>query len=88
MSDALSFNPEVGLSRLMPDNLQFIYFQFVYGDWPWSVQDLEIDGNDLVQLGYSGKEIGKTLQDLLVRIYNNEIKNDRRELLKTLKTLV
>lgn len=88
VSEALKFNPDIGLNNLVPAELKYVYFQFVYDYWPKSVQDLEIDGNDLVQLGYNGKEIGQTLQHLLVRIYNNEIKNDRGQLLKTLKTLV
>jgi tRNA nucleotidyltransferase/poly(A) polymerase len=95
VSEALKFNPEIGLNNLISDKylsnsdkFKYAYFQFVCNYWPKSVKDLAIDGNDLIQLGYSGKEIGQTLQDLLIRVYNNEIKNDRGELLKTLKTLV
>ena len=50
-----------------------------------TVNDLAIDGNDLMSLGFRGKEIGKIKKELLEKYLNEEIKNDRESLLKYLK---
>lgn len=50
-----------------------------------TVNDLAIDGNDLMSLGFRGKEIGKIKEELLEKYLNEEIKNDRESLLKYLK---
>ena len=50
-----------------------------------TVNDLAIDGNDLMSLGFRGKEIGKIKKELLGKYLNEEIKNDRESLLKYLK---
>lgn len=48
------------------------------------ISDLKVDGNDLISLGYSGKEIGRTLEKLLDKVIKNEIKNSREDLLRFL----
>lgn len=50
-----------------------------------TVNDLAIDGNDLMSLGFRGKEIGKIKKKLLEKYLNEEIKNDRESILKYLK---
>ena len=50
-----------------------------------TVNDLAIDGNDLMSIGFRGKEIGKIKKELLEKYLNEEIKNDRESLLKYLK---
>ena len=50
-----------------------------------TVNDLAIDGNDLMSLGFRGKEIGKIKKELLEKYLNEEIKNDRESILKYLK---
>lgn len=52
-----------------------------------TVNDLAIDGNDLMSLGFRGKEIGKIKKELLEKYLNEEIKNDRESILKYLKNL-
>lgn len=42
----------------------------------FSLRDLKINGNDLIAAGYSGKEIGKCLNELLSRVFDCSIKND------------
>lgn len=47
----------------------------------YTLKDLQVDGNDLLSIGYHGKEIGKKLNDLLSRVMNGDLPNERQELL-------
>ncbi len=47
---------------------------------PFIVKDLKINGNDLISLGYKGKEIGEALEFLLDRVLNEEIENTKASL--------
>lgn len=48
----------------------------------FSLKDLAVNGNDLIQAGYkSGKELGVMLQRLLDAVMNDELKNDKDTLL-------
>ena len=49
------------------------------------LKDLAVNGNDLLALGCSGKEIGRTLQRLLQQVAAGEIENRRDALLAALK---
>ena len=49
---------------------------------PFSVSQLAIGGSELISLGYSGREIGKTLARLLDEVIKAPTLNNRSELLK------
>ena len=53
----------------------------------YRISDMQINGNDLTELGFSGKEVGKLLSMLLEMIVNNIIENDREKLLLYTKQL-
>ena len=46
------------------------------------LQDLAVNGNDMMALGLQGKEIGKTLNALLDAVLDERIPNDREALLR------
>ena len=48
----------------------------------FSRKDLNINGDDLIQLGFKGKKIGEILNNILQAVINEEIINDR-DVLKT-----
>lgn len=48
------------------------------------ISDLKVNGNDLISLGYQGKEIGENLEKLLDKVLKNEIKNTKEDLLKSI----
>lgn len=52
---------------------------------PLSVLDLDINGHDLIALGYKGKEIGNILNNLLEIVLNDEHKNKKDILLNIVK---
>lgn len=47
----------------------------------FSVKDLKINGNDLIALGYKGKEIGEKLNLCLDAVIEGKVKNEYKELL-------
>lgn len=48
--------------------------------------DLLINGNDLLSLGISGKDIGDTLDEMTTKISEGKLKNKREELIRFAKT--
>ena len=46
----------------------------------FSVKDLKINGNDLLDMGFKGKEIGKILDHVLECVINEIINNDYEEI--------
>ncbi len=46
------------------------------------ISDLAVNGNDMMELGYDGKEIGEILDDLLDNIIDEKLSNERNELIK------
>ncbi|MBQ7797512.1 MAG: HD domain-containing protein [Clostridia bacterium] len=47
----------------------------------FSLKDLAVNGNDLINLGLSGKEIGTNLKYLLEAVLNDDVKNEKEKLL-------
>lgn len=50
----------------------------------FSLKDLSVDGNDLKELGLSGREIGQSLDFLLNKVIDEEIPNNKQELINCL----
>ena len=51
----------------------------------FSVKDLNVNGNDLISLGFKGKEIGAALNCVLEKVLNDELENDKNQILNYLK---
>ncbi|MBE6582468.1 MAG: HD domain-containing protein [Ruminococcaceae bacterium] len=45
-----------------------------------SLSDLALNGNDMIDMGYKGKEIGKALTLLFNAVLNGEVKNTKKDL--------
>lgn len=50
-----------------------------------TVNDLAINGKDLIELGFIGKEIGQIKKELLDKYLSEEIQNEKEEMLKYVK---
>lgn len=50
-----------------------------------SLSQLAVKGDDLMAMGYSGREVGQTLQQLLELCIYKVKRNDREELLDMLR---
>ena len=62
-------------------NSQESALAFLDDTTPFSISQLAIGGDDLIALGYSGREIGKTLAYLLDEVIKNPSLNNRESLL-------
>lgn len=49
------------------------------------LKDLAVNGNDVLSLGYKGKEVGEILKGLLVDVISGNIPNQRERLLKSIQ---
>ncbi len=66
------------------DTLRSIANRILSKDHCLSLSDLAVDGNDIIELGYKGKEIGKALSCLLNAVLNGETKNTKEHLFRYL----
>ena len=48
----------------------------------YTLKDLAVNGRDLTELGYQGREVGETLERLLNQVMDGEIENSRERLLE------
>ena len=48
----------------------------------FSVKDLKINGNDLIAMGYNGKEIGERLNSCLDAVIEGKVENEREKLIR------
>ena len=55
------------------------------GNECFSIKDLKINGNDLIAIGFKGKDIGKALQKCLDGVIAEKVKNDFEDLIKYAK---
>ena len=77
----LSSNEELNKFRTdLWDELEMIR----YKNEPYTLKDLAINGNDLMKLGYSGKEIGKILSELQKEVWEDKNLNTKEKLIEFL----
>lgn len=73
-------------SKILPSNMKWAANELLNGDYPKRIKDLEIDGNDLIELGFQqNKQLGDTLKYLLKMVYSDRISNRKKELLVFVK---
>jgi hypothetical protein len=53
---------------------------------PYSISQLAISGDDLISLGYSGREIGKTLARLLDAVIEDPSLNNKVDLINMVRS--
>jgi tRNA nucleotidyltransferase (CCA-adding enzyme) len=51
----------------------------------FTIKDLAVNGNDLMALGMTGKQIGQALEWLLTKVQNEELPNEKEALLTAVK---
>ena len=85
-ADARGQNPEKLQASLQHlEDLQKTANRLLQTEGVITVATLALNGTDLMALGLSGKAIGKAQQNLLARVLDGKLKNDREALLKAAK---
>jgi len=85
-ADSKGQHPDYLTERLTHyDAVEAIYHNIVAEGDALSVADLAISGNDLIALGYKGKEIGQLLQKILEFVLEHPKENQKKLLLEKIK---
>lgn len=82
-ADKLGQNPEMTgeeLSNL--DKTEKMIHMIVEEGEPLTVKDLDINGNDLITLGFKGKEIGEILTNILSLVISDELENKKETIIR------
>jgi len=79
-------SPSAFQSRFVYAHLSDVYEEFRNGLYPKTIQELAVNGEDLMGIGLKGKQIGDSLITVLDNIYSDNIKNDKSEIMGFLKT--
>jgi tRNA nucleotidyltransferase (CCA-adding enzyme) len=85
-ADKLAQNPEMTseeLARL--DITEAVLNDIIINGEPFTVKDLAVNGNDLMSLGFKGKQIGDKLSLVLEMVIEGEIQNEKEILISYLK---
>lgn len=77
-------SPRALSSGLLPRTVKRAAQEFATGRYPKTINELDIDGNDLKRFGLEGAEIGNTLKSLLINVYADKVKNNKQDLINML----
>jgi tRNA nucleotidyltransferase/poly(A) polymerase len=72
-------------SQILPNVIKTAAQELLQGKYPKTVNELAVNGNDLMQAGLQGKAIGDMQKSLLLKIYANKAMNNKEELLSLAK---
>lgn len=85
-ADCLSQNLELTATRLpYIDTLERLYLEIKENNEGVTLRDLSVTGNDILALGYKGKEVGEILNLLLEHIIDNPDENEKEKLIERVK---
>jgi tRNA nucleotidyltransferase (CCA-adding enzyme) len=85
-ADILAQNPKYLKPRVIKiSEIEKIAEKIMSEQQPFSVKDLEVNGHDLIALGYKGKEIGTELNRLLEIVIDNQECNHKEYLIMKAK---
>ena len=87
-ADNLAQAPEFHGTQKEIDRFEAILEEVLKAQACFSLKDLAVNGNDLIAIGFKGKEIGTILRCLLGKVVDGEIPNDRAVLLKMARTFL
>ena len=73
------------LSKFVKSLLKDVYPDFESKKYPASLNQLAINGNDLMSMGLSGKQVGDALMNIIGAIYSDQIRNDKEEIINWLQ---
>jgi tRNA nucleotidyltransferase (CCA-adding enzyme) len=67
-------------ANVLPDNIKSLIETMCFDEKPFTATDLNINGNDLIELGFNGEIIGKILNELLIAVASDKIDNKHEDL--------
>lgn len=79
--DINKISPKVLHSKILPTAVKKQGNALLKGQYPLTTKHLAINGNDLLQLGLKGEEIGRAIKDALFAVFCDELPNEKVPLL-------
>ena len=73
--------PQTLESQILPETITNATQELLQGKYPKTVNELAVNGNDIMQKGLKGKAVGDMQKSMLIWIYADKIRNDKEELL-------
>jgi tRNA nucleotidyltransferase/poly(A) polymerase/2'-5' RNA ligase len=74
-------SPQSLESQILPNIIKVSAQELLEGKYPKTINELAVNGNDLMELGLKDKEIGNMQKSLLLKVYANNVRNNREDLL-------
>lgn len=71
-------------SEIIPDKIKKNIKEMRDMNMPFSLRELQVNGNDLLPLGFSGMQIGQILKNMLIDVYSGKQRNNKELLLRQL----
>lgn len=84
---AMAYDTDYNVNENLNTFSSMLFNYSAFGCNVSKVSDLDINGNDLIDVGFKGKEIGKTLNTLLDMVFREIIQNDKEQLLCVAKSI-
>lgn len=85
--EMLKIYPSAINSQILRTDFLTLLKEFKNGNYPISLKELQIDGNDLIKRGFQGKKIKEIQYIVLSEIFRDGIKNDKAEILNFINSL-
>lgn len=79
-----AIHPDSLTSPLVTGLLKEAANELLNGNYPKAIRELAINGNDIIKLGYSGKELGDTLLRLFNAVLHDKVPNEANALLSAI----
>ncbi len=86
-AELADFQLAVGqISQSERDKIVLLAQDIVNKNLPRNLSDLTITGKDVANLGFTGKEIGLILNQILEKVIRNELENDKKSIINFIET--
>lgn len=72
-------------SEILPEAIKIAANELLSGKYPKTVNELAVNGSDLMSLGLMGKEVGDMQRSLLLKVYGDKVRNDKNSLIAVAK---
>ena len=87
-ADVLAQSPGLADERIKAlKDIEILFDEIISEEECFKIKDLKINGKDLIELGFSGCEIGQTLKIILNAVVDGKIDNDRDKILEFIKMI-
>ena len=82
IADLYAHNPEkIGYEVKRLNSLLSELAETIAAGEAFKLSDLAVNGNDLLALGYQGKEIGKKLNEILMLVVDDQLHNTKKDIM-------